>query len=187
MLLLFLPSLAIRTCIFFQNLFLLIQGFFIQYCHPATAFYFCVLASVITSVPLLHLTFYIIHQKQQQPKLRIGKLLYMMKNISTGWYRSFIFLCYKLLIILQEWLQRSDLCSNNLWIDLQCHEGLKAFPMAQQKGLCLQCRRRRRHGFNPRVRKIPWKRKWQPTPVFLLGKSHGQMSLAGCSSWGHKE
>ena len=37
----------------------------------------------------------------------------------------------------------------------------------------------RRHGFNPRVRKIPWRRKWQPTPVFLPGKSHGQRSLAG--------
>ena len=37
-----------------------------------------------------------------------------------------------------------------------------------------QCRR---HRLDPWVRKIPWKRKWQPTPVFLLGKSHGQRSL----------
>ena len=44
-----------------------------------------------------------------------------------------------------------------------------------------QCRRYRRHGFNPWVRKIPWNRKWQPTPVFLPGKSHGQGSLAGYS------
>ena len=36
------------------------------------------------------------------------------------------------------------------------------------------------------VRKIPWRRKWQPTLVFLLGKSHRQRSLAGCSPWGHK-
>ena len=41
--------------------------------------------------------------------------------------------------------------------------------------------------FNPWVRKILWKRKQQPTSVFLLGKSHGQRSLAGCSPWGHKE
>ena len=33
--------------------------------------------------------------------------------------------------------------------------------------------------------KIPWSRKWQPTPVFLPGKSHGQRSLAGLSPWGH--
>ena len=41
--------------------------------------------------------------------------------------------------------------------------------------------------FDPWVRKIPWKRKWQPTPVFLRGKSHGERSLVGCSSWGRKE
>ena len=35
--------------------------------------------------------------------------------------------------------------------------------------------------------KIPWRRKWQPTPVFLPGESHGQRSLVGNSSWGHKE
>ena len=34
---------------------------------------------------------------------------------------------------------------------------------------------------------IPWRRKWQPTPVFLPGQSHGQRSLAGYSPWGHKE
>ena len=33
-------------------------------------------------------------------------------------------------------------------------------------------------GFDPWVRNIPWRRKWQPTPVFLLGKPHGQRSLA---------
>ena len=38
----------------------------------------------------------------------------------------------------------------------------------------------------PYVRKIPWKRKWQPTPVFLPGKSHGQRSLAGHSPWSHR-
>ena len=37
-----------------------------------------------------------------------------------------------------------------------------------------------------KVRKIPWRRKWQPTPVFLPGKSHGQRSLAGYSSWSHR-
>jgi len=35
--------------------------------------------------------------------------------------------------------------------------------------------------FNPWVRKIPWKKKWQPTPVFLPGKSHGQRNLVGYS------
>ena len=42
------------------------------------------------------------------------------------------------------------------------------------------------HGFHPWVGKIPWRRKWQPTPVFLPGKSRGQRSLVGYSPWGHK-
>ena len=49
------------------------------------------------------------------------------------------------------------------------------------------CRRCRRHGFNPWVRKTPWRRAWQPTPIFLPGKSHGPRGLAGYSPWGHKE
>ena len=40
---------------------------------------------------------------------------------------------------------------------------------------------------NAWVGKIPWKRKWQPTPVFLPGKSHGWRSLAGYSPWSYKE
>ena len=42
-------------------------------------------------------------------------------------------------------------------------------------------------GFDPWVGKIPWRRKWQPTPVTLPGKSHGQRRLVGCSPWGCKE
>ena len=41
--------------------------------------------------------------------------------------------------------------------------------------------------FNPWVGKIPWRRKWQLTPVFLPKNSHGERSLAGYSLWGHKE
>ena len=40
---------------------------------------------------------------------------------------------------------------------------------------------------DPWVRKILWRRKWQPTPVFLPGKSQGQRSLVGYSPWGRKE
>ena len=42
------------------------------------------------------------------------------------------------------------------------------------KVIHLQCRRPKRHRFDPWVRKIPWRRKWQFTPVFLPGKSHGK-------------
>ena len=46
-----------------------------------------------------------------------------------------------------------------------------------------QCRRCR---FDPWVKKIPWRRKWQPTPAFLPVKPHGQRSPAGSSPWDHK-
>ena len=49
--------------------------------------------------------------------------------------------------------------------------------------VCLKCGRPR---FDPWVRKIPWRRKWQPSPVFLPGESHG-WSLAGYSPWGRKK
>ena len=40
---------------------------------------------------------------------------------------------------------------------------------------------------NPWVEKIPWRREWQPTPVFLPGEFHGQRSLVGYSSWSCNE
>ena len=42
-------------------------------------------------------------------------------------------------------------------------------------------------GFNPWIRKIPWRRAWQSTQVFLPGESHGLRSLVGQSPWGRKE
>ena len=44
--------------------------------------------------------------------------------------------------------------------------------------VCLQCRRPE---FDPWVRKIPWRKKWQPTPIFLPGESYGQRNLADYS------
>ena len=51
------------------------------------------------------------------------------------------------------------------------------------KACTCQCMR---PGFEPWVREIPWRRKWEPTPVFLPGKFHGQRSLVGYSPWGCK-
>ena len=50
-----------------------------------------------------------------------------------------------------------------------------------------QCRRQKGCGFNPQVRKIPWRKAQLPTPVFLPGESHGQRSRVGCGPQGHKE
>ena len=58
---------------------------------------------------------------------------------------------------------------------------------ASGRELACQCRRHERLGFHPWVGKIPWRREWQPTPVFLPGESHRQRSLEGYSLQGCKE
>ena len=60
-------------------------------------------------------------------------------------------------------------------------------PLASGKEPACQCKRRMRLGFNPWVEKIPWRRTWQPTPIFLPGESLGQESLVSYSPWGLKE
>ena len=79
-------------------------------------------------------------------------------------------------------------------LQLQPNHHLEKKSQENQKGgarggkeLACQCRRLKRPGFNPWVRKIPWRRAWQPTPVFLPGESHGQRSLVGYSPQGGTE
>ena len=81
-----------------------------------------------------------------------------------------------------KWLQRLVL-ELWLWHELN-YVNIGASQVAQWYRICLQCRR---HGFSPWIRKISWRRKWQPVPVFLPGESHRQRSLVGCSPWGCKE
>ena len=54
---------------------------------------------------------------------------------------------------------------------------------ASGKELAYQCRRHQRGGFDPWVRKIPWRRAWPTTPVFLPGESHRKKGLVGYSPW----
>ena len=68
---------------------------------------------------------------------------------------------------------------NILYMDSQVAQGLRIHLTMQEM--------QETRGFDPWVRKIPWGRKWQTTPVFLPGKFHGQQSLTGYSPWGHKE
>ena len=63
---------------------------------------------------------------------------------------------------------------------------LDSLFLLDKKPAC-QCRGHKRCRFDPWVRKIPWRRKSQPTPVFLPGESHAQRSLADYSRKGHKE
>ena len=69
-----------------------------------------------------------------------------------------------------------------LWGSLLWNSRLPCWPRSTDSAC--QCRR---CGFDPWIGKIPWKRKWQLTPVFLPGESHGQRSLAGYSPRAHKE
>ena len=55
------------------------------------------------------------------------------------------------------------------------------------KNLLANAGHERDQGFDPWAGKIPWRRNWQHTPVFLPGEPREQRSLAGYSSWGHKE
>ena len=64
---------------------------------------------------------------------------------------------------------------------------IHGFPAgASGKESACQCRKCKRHRFDPWVGKIPWSRKWQHTLVFLPGKFHGQRSPTGYSPWGLK-
>ena len=75
-----------------------------------------------------------------------------------------------------------DYLESKDWINSQW-----ASLLAQWWKICLQCIRHRRHRFDPWVRKIPWRRAWQPTPVYLPGESCGLRRLMGYSPWGYEE
>ena len=73
-------------------------------------------------------------------------------------------------------------------ITLGNYEAIVGFPGdASSKESACQSRRSKRLRFDTWVGKIPWRRNWQPTSVFLPGKLHGQRSLEGYSPWGTEE
>ena len=71
-----------------------------------------------------------------------------------------------------------------VWKRLESEHSLTG-AVSGQSPAC-QCRRRKRRGFNPWIRKIPWRRTWQSTPVYLPGVPHGWRCLVGYSPWGPK-
>ena len=84
--------------------------------------------------------------------------------------------------------------SSYMWSPALCLGGCGSCSFSSASSTAPWCLRRlrirlqcRRPGFDPCVRKIPWRRKWLPTPAFLPGESHGQRSLVGYSLWGHKD
>ena len=81
--------------------------------------------------------------------------------------------------VAKSWTWLSD------WTELNW--GFPGGTVLHNKESACQYGRRKGLGFNPWVGKIPWRRKWQPTPVFLPGESHGWRSLVGYSPRGRKE
>ena len=96
-------------------------------------------------------------------------------------------------ITLTQFMLQARHCFKSPWYINSCnsHKCYKAstiIPIGLPRWLsgkefACQCRRNR---FDPWVRKIPWRRKWQSTPVFLPRQSHGQRNLVGYSPWGHR-
>ena len=68
---------------------------------------------------------------------------------------------------------------SHCWVWAEVAHSLGSPGGTSGKEPACQCRRHKRCGFDPWVGKIPWRRTWQPTPVFLPGESHGQRSLVG--------
>ena len=66
-------------------------------------------------------------------------------------------------------------------------DSLPAEPPGSSASPACKCGRYKTCRFDPWVRKTPWRRKWQPTPVFFPGESFGQRSLVGYTPWGRKE
>ena len=82
-----------------------------------------------------------------------------------------------------RWKSSADCLHNHVNILNPTELYRRAWWLSGKESACL-CRRR---AYHPWVGKIPWRGKWQTTPVFLPGKSHGQRSLEGYSPWGCKK
>ena len=91
---------------------------------------------------------------------------------------------YKMLGWMKHKLESRLLGEISITSDMQITPPLGLPWWLRRQSIRLQCGR---PGFDPWVRKIPWRRKWQPTPVLLPGEFHGQKSLVGYSPWGRKE
>ena len=85
------------------------------------------------------------------------------------------------------WLKHILLNINNNLMIFIIMSPKTASSVARWLRVPVQCMRPRRCGFEPWVGRIPWRRKWQPTSVFFMGKYHGQRSLAGYGPWIWKE
>ena len=104
---------------------------------------------------------------------------FLDSTINISPYMLFLSLCPYLPHICLPVIQEI-ICRHKFLLSLYVHINYKHSYTC----VCLRCGRPR---FNPWVGKIPWRKIWQSTPVFLPGESHGWRSLVGYSPWGCKE
>ena len=110
-------------------------------------------------------------------RLFSSSLLSAIRAVSSAYLRLLIFLP---VILIPD-------CDSSSPAFCLVYSAYRGFPDgASGKEPACQCKRCKRHWFDPWVGKISWRRAWQPTSVFLPGQFHGQRSLGGCSPWGCK-
>ena len=122
-----------------------------------------------------------------------SKLSQMAESLSLGILQSIkqnALLADSILLIftypvLCDWLDFKNLTLYRSY--LFCIMRYFQCSLLSSKESSCQFKRLQRHRFYPWVRKISWRKAWQPTPVFLPGESHGQRTLAEYSPWGCKE
>ena len=111
-----------------------------------------------------------------------GSKVQILPNYPSKGYYCFIFLPIGYETVYLFISPHTHLTALGVIILFQSCSSKMSFPGgASGKEPTCRCRRRKRCGFDPWVGKILWRRAWQPTPVFLLGESHGQWSLTGYS------
>ena len=146
-----------------------------DYVSPLTKAISSKLSSKVLSYSFLH--------SQTFFKLGYTKFFFLHPTENTSQFR---FLIISYLSRLESLISSSFylIVLQNCFCGPLCLAGRLPMWLGSKESAC-QCRTHRSSGFNPWVRKILWRRKWQSTSVFLPGKSHGQESLV--SPWGHKE
>ena len=139
------------------------------------------------SLPLRHL----------RSPVQIGRLCQTINTMHSltsvrGFYLAFRG-CFQLLLLSPKydlrgwsvvWVSAEGDLTNRMW-DVGRSQMLPRW-LSGKESAC-QCRRCKRCRFNPWVGKIPWRKKWHPTPVFLPGKFYGQRSLTVYSPWDRGE
>ena len=103
--------------------------------------------------------------------IKMSKTVPVLKELKTSWNNEQLmckYSTYDIYICLQDYRE-------SMWGVWE--RGFLGGPSGKEP-IC-QCRRHKRNGLAPWIRKIPWRRAWQPTPVYFPGESHGQRSLEG--------